>query len=70
MDKEQLKIHREEVKRQIAELEAAAAPLMKLLCEKYDPYVSVRVTDTSVELVDRVIAKYNILDYVNNKKAD
>lgn len=62
MNKQELQKHRE----RLAEMQAAAAPLMKLLCEKYDPYTTVRVTFTSFEVVQSVMAKHEILDFIND----
>lgn len=53
-------------KEQIAQLEEAARPLIKYLNENYDPYMSVIVTQTSVELVATKAHIPNIIDYVKD----
>ena len=49
----------QENKKKLEELEEAAKPLIKYLCENYHPHVTAIVTPTSVEVMEVMFTKNN-----------
>lgn len=47
-------------------LEAAARPLMRFMCERYHPHVTAVVTPTSAELLEGLVATRQVTDYVRD----
>jgi hypothetical protein len=58
-------VDNEEFKR-CEELKEAATPLIKYLCEKHHPHVTVIVTSTSVELMEGIMVLPNIMDFIKD----
>ena len=54
----------QENKKKLEELEEAAKPLIKYLCENYHPHVTAIVTPTSVEVMEGIQAVSNITEFV------
>lgn len=48
------------------ELSRAAEPLIKLLCRKHHPHVTVIVTGTSIELMEGIMTIPKIYDYLTD----
>lgn len=55
-----------ENKIKIAELQKAAEPLLKYLCEKHHPHVTCIVTGTTIELLEGKISIPKIFDFVKD----
>lgn len=53
-------------KKKLNELQNAAEPLIKYLCENHNPHVTAIVTSTSVELVEGLMNIPNIYKYVKD----
>ena len=51
----------QENKKKLEELEEAAKPLIKYLCENYHPHVTAIVTPTSVEVMEGIPVSYTHL---------
>ncbi|WP_298046183.1 hypothetical protein [uncultured Bacteroides sp.] len=51
-------------KRKLEELEEAAKPLIKFLCENYHPHVTAIVTPTSVEVMEGLQAVPDITEFI------
>ena len=56
----------EDAARRLEELRIAAQPLLKYLCEKWHPHVTVIITPTSVELLSGELHLPRIYEFVKD----